>query len=154
MDKQGSVVADSLVRATRVLDREHATAVALRLVGWGEGLTPAGDDFLVGFLAGLDALALDVARRDFAAALSVAVAGLAGRTTDIAAHFLRLAAHADYAQALDDVRDALLCEHRADLAEPRSSARCRSVPRPARYGERLLAALEAWLPSETSLTPT
>ena len=49
--------------ACRALDRERAARRIERLVGWGEGLTPAGDDFLIGLLAGLDALVHGEPRR-------------------------------------------------------------------------------------------
>lgn len=44
---------ESLVTATCALDAENAIAAGARLLGVGPGLTPAGDDFIVGFLAGL-----------------------------------------------------------------------------------------------------
>ena len=37
---------------------ERALLDAVRLIGWGEGLTPAGDDFLVGLLASNTVVAL------------------------------------------------------------------------------------------------
>ena len=39
--------------ATRKRDADAIAALAARLVGLGEGLTPSGDDFLVGYLAAL-----------------------------------------------------------------------------------------------------
>ena len=42
-----------LVDATQNLDLELATTASTSLIGLGVGLTPSGDDFLVGFLAGL-----------------------------------------------------------------------------------------------------
>lgn len=39
--------------ATRTRDADAIAALAARLVGLGEGLTPSGDDFLVGYLAAL-----------------------------------------------------------------------------------------------------
>ena len=56
IDRQGAAAASALHDACRALDLERAARQVERLVGWGEGLTPAGDDFLIGLLAGLDAL--------------------------------------------------------------------------------------------------
>ena len=42
-----------LAHATRARDAGAIVAAAARLVGLGEGLTPSGDDFLVGYLAAL-----------------------------------------------------------------------------------------------------
>jgi len=83
----------SLAEACRVCDVARATAEIDRLVGKGEGLTPAGDDAIVGFLAAIGALAgSDAEQVGFVRALSAAVAARAARTTDISAHYLRLAA--------------------------------------------------------------
>jgi len=141
-----------LARATRELDRDQAAALASKLVGWGEGLTPAGDDFLVGFLAGLDALADDAARRSFRDELGLAIGALADCTTDVAAHFLRLAAHGHYADVLDRLRDAVLCAHRCALVE-RTLQRAFDVGATsgADMVSGLLTGLKAWLPIETNL---
>jgi Protein of unknown function (DUF2877) len=58
------------------------------LVGLGPGLTPSGDDFLVGALAALDALA----QTNMHAALGHAVVAAADRTSPMSASFLRAAA--------------------------------------------------------------
>jgi hypothetical protein len=87
----------SLEEGCRRLDVSHATAAIDRLVGWGEGLTPAGDDAIVGVLAAARALAgPDSKRIAFVDALSAAVGARAGRTADISAHYLRLAAQGHF----------------------------------------------------------
>jgi hypothetical protein len=142
----------ALAQACLDLDRDRAVALASSLIGWGEGLTPAGDDFLVGFLAGLDALADDAARRHFRDELGLAIAARAGRTTEVAAHFLRLAARRHYADVLDRLRGALLCAHRCALVE-RTLQRAFDVGATsgADMVSGLLTGLKAWLPIETSL---
>ena len=77
IDREGAPVVAALGEACRALDRQQAARQRDRLIGWGEGLTPAGDDFLVGLIAGLDALVDGDERRDrfrdaFAAALGSA----------------------------------------------------------------------------------
>jgi hypothetical protein len=58
------------------------------LIGLGYGLTPSGDDFLIGTLATLDALE----QTNMHAALGRAVVAAAGRTSPLSASFLRAAA--------------------------------------------------------------
>jgi len=62
-------------------------ACASGLVGLGPGLTPAGDDFLAGAVAALDALG----RGNIRAALARAVLAASGRTSPLSASLLRTA---------------------------------------------------------------
>ncbi len=67
------------------------------LIGLGPGLTPSGDDFLVGALALLDA----IGERDAHAALARAIIdALPGLTTPLSACFLRAAAAGHVGEAL------------------------------------------------------
>jgi len=75
------------VRAGRI---DAMRGAAARLVGLGQGLTPAGDDFLCGFLAaGCCRRAAGLARSRLLASFAEFVRGLLGQTTDISASFLR-----------------------------------------------------------------
>jgi hypothetical protein len=115
VDREGGAVLAGLAQACRELDIERALPHVERLVGWGEGLTPAGDDVLVGWCAALYALAGDaVDRRRFLRDFSVAIVARTRRTTPIAAHYLRLAAQGHFNADVTRSRDALLCAH--DLA--------------------------------------
>jgi Protein of unknown function (DUF2877) len=58
------------------------------LVGLGPGLTPSGDDFLMGALAVLDALG----QTNIHTALAQAIVAAAGRTSPVSASLLRAAA--------------------------------------------------------------
>jgi hypothetical protein len=79
-------------------------AGALRsLVGRGPGLTPAGDDAIVGILAVLHRLG----PHNAVAPLVAALTPLLDRTTAISAHFLRLAMRGAFTEALVDVVDAV-----------------------------------------------
>ena len=135
-----------VINAVRQLDRDAAVVALQRVIGLGEGLTPAGDDFVVGLLAGLDALPMNEAQRALRAALGAVVTDFTYRTTDISAQFLRLASRGHYAQTLDDLRDVLFCEHRARLVRP-------VLERVLQIGATsgadtlagLLAALQTWL---------
>jgi hypothetical protein len=109
IEREGQASLRSLEDACRRLDVERATAEIHRLVGWGEGLTPAGDDALVGLLAALGALAPgDAERLPFLRSLSAVIVSGAPRTTDISAHYLRLAAHGHFNADVTDLRHAFL----------------------------------------------
>jgi hypothetical protein len=90
-----------LARAARDLQPEEAAGALLCLVGCGPGLTPSGDDLIVGFLAGLwSTAAVDPARRRFLEDLCAAVAAAAAATGDISRAYLRHAARGHFAQPL------------------------------------------------------
>ncbi len=96
--------ADGLVRALEVGDLDRATAEGARLVGLGPGLTPSGDDLLVGLTATLTALG-DAAARPLAEAWAAVAAG---RTTLVAATFHSHAARGQYSERLHHLLDAVL----------------------------------------------
>lgn len=150
IDDRAVPVIDALTCATRALDSEDTTLnLVERLVGWGEGLTPAGDDFLVGWIAGLDALAITPERRRFRATVGPALARLAARTTPIAAHFLSLAAAGHYVEVIEQVRDAVLCEsNRVAVHRAVDATLVIGATSGADMLSGLLRAIEAWLPEE------
>jgi hypothetical protein len=85
--------------------REDA-AVAGKLIGLGRGLTPAGDDMLLGFLAVVNHVSPD---RAFVRALCDAVSASLGATTDLSAQALKNALACDYHEFVQKcIRD--LCE--------------------------------------------
>jgi len=148
VDGDGAPVVAALAEACRVLDRDAAVQCVHRLIGWGEGLTPAGDDFLVGLCAGLAALGHRHARhRAFLDGLAVAVSARVSRTTPIAAHYLRLAAQGHHTETLLLLRDALLGEPRPERV---GAALDRALDIGATSGADtvtgLLSGLAAWLP--------
>jgi len=118
--REGRVVCECLEDACRDGDFDAALAQASRLIGWGEGLTPAGDDFLVGMLAALHALACSPARMGLVARLGGALELQASRTTAVAAHALRLAARGHFSADLHRLFEALLSS--ADAEDVRRSA--------------------------------
>jgi len=79
-----------LGRAVRADRLDAMRRAASQLVGLGQGLTPAGDDFLCGFLAaGCCRRAAGLARSPLLSSLAGAVRERLGQTTDISASFLR-----------------------------------------------------------------
>jgi hypothetical protein len=92
-----------LAEALETGDRTRAAEVAARLVGLGPGLTPSGDDVLVGIEAALHALA-----RPPAGFLALATDGVEERTTALAATLLRHAGAGEFAERLHSLLAALL----------------------------------------------
>ena len=88
---EGAVLAMCAENACTAAD---AAQILAELVGLGQGLTPAGDDFLVGVLAALDMARATTLRTALCAALRLQ------KTNAISAGFLRAAADSDYAEAL------------------------------------------------------
>ena len=152
IDGEAAPVAAALGDACRSLDSERATRHVDRLIGWGEGLTPAGDDFLIGLLAGLDAcVPVNGRGRRFRNALTAAFTGLTQRTTPIAAHYLRLAEGGHYNSSLIVLRNALLSEDDGAVVD---AALQRALAIGATSGADtvtgLLAGLRAWLPAAST----
>jgi hypothetical protein len=96
-------ILSELVVALETGDRTRAAEVAARLVGLGPGLTPSGDDALVGLEAALHALA-----RPLAGFLALAMGDVEGRTTALAATLLRHAGAGEFAERLHSLLAALL----------------------------------------------
>jgi hypothetical protein len=92
-----------LIVALEAGDRSAAAEVASHLVGLGPGLTPSGDDLLVGIEAALHALA-----RPSAGFLALAMDDVEERTTALAATLLRHAAAGEFAERLHTLLAALL----------------------------------------------
>ena len=80
--------------------------VLRRLVGRGVGVTPSGDDAIVGVLAVLHRCAHPTAAAGPIDALTAAISPLLERTTPISAHFLRLALRGELGERLVSVVDA------------------------------------------------
>jgi len=111
IDREGGGALAGLVLACRNLDVGPMVVQVEQLIGWGEGLTPAGDDVLIGLYAALDVLADGRADRTmFLRGLSGAIAARTSRTTPIAAHCLRLAAGGHFSADVTGLRHALVGE--------------------------------------------
>ena len=92
----------ALLAAVQRGERRASETVATSLVGLGAGLTPSGDDVLVGFTA-----ALTAARHTLARPIARAVAGAGARTTLIARTYLDHAARGDYAERVHELTAAV-----------------------------------------------
>ena len=92
----------ALLAAAQRGDRGAAERAAASLVGVGSGLTPSGDDVLVGFTA-----ALTAARAVLAGPIARAAAAAGARTTLIARTYLDHAARGEYAERVHDLTAAV-----------------------------------------------
>jgi hypothetical protein len=85
-----------------------APSALTRLIGLGSGLTPCGDDFLVGYLAGLWSAVRDSAeRRLLVAKLGQEVIHLSGQTNDISRTYLYHAAQGQVSSRLEALAGAI-----------------------------------------------
>jgi hypothetical protein len=147
LHREGAAVCRDLEHACRSLESGAAQTQVARLIGWGEGLTPAGDDFVVGLLAALQILAGDDARRSFLHRLCATVAAASAYTTAVAAHYLRLAAHDHFNADLHDLRDALLAgDDPARLERSLDTVLSRGATSGGDLLAGLLAGIRAWVP--------
>jgi hypothetical protein len=149
LHREGHAACAGLEEACRACDFESALPEATRLIGWGEGLTPAGDDFLVGLMSGLDALAATSSiRRNFLRRLSAAISARAAMTTPIAAHYLGLAASGHFTADLHRLRDALLSASEvASLQQPVDDTLALGATSGGDLVAGLLSGVFAWLDS-------
>jgi len=114
----------TLLKGTHQLQVDQAAMVLEPLVGLGPGLTPAGDDFIIGYLAGLwSAVGFDPARLQFLSALGIRIDRAAAATNDISRAYLRCATAGDVSETLAALARA--------IAQGQDPARLRQVSRSA-----------------------
>jgi len=117
LDRSGGAEIAGVEHACLRLDVADALPRVERFVGWGEGLTPAGDDYLVGLCAALGALVQgDAARRAFLVGVRRFLASRCARTTPISAHGLVLASRGHFNAGVLRALDALRSDRDADDA--------------------------------------
>mgnify|MGYP001195722527 FL=1 len=98
-----SAIIPRLALAARTRDADDALHLLAQLVGLGPGLTPAGDDFIIGWLAGLTLLAQSPAQVEFLRAMCDGIGALKYATTSVSA------------QQLDDACAMMFSERLADV---------------------------------------
>ena len=104
------VPATGLGRALTERDTRRLVRAARGIVGWGEGLTPAGDDYLAAALATARCLASTIGDDSMGSMLDEAAPGLtevAEATTALSASLLRHALRGDVATPVADLLRAL-----------------------------------------------
>lgn len=93
-----------------------------RLIGFGAGLTPAGDDILIGLLAVLHRHPDVPGTPRALAGLQDAIGCHLHRTTDISAHYLRLAVLGHVGEALNGLLDAIDADAATTVLAARAAA--------------------------------
>lgn len=101
-----------LGNATRSLDADRAALALGQLAGLGPGLTPSGDDFIVGYLAALwSRCSFEPALRSFLAALGGPLERFAARSNLISRQFLLDAVAGEFSESLADLVSAIAVGH-------------------------------------------
>lgn len=137
---------DDLAAAARALDECALPRAAAALAGLGPGLTPSGDDLLLGFAAALRACAgQDQHRLSFLACFNLALHAAAGCTGEISRTYLLHAAQGRFASSLMRLLRAI---GRAEQGDPLRQA-AQAVLRSGHTSgcdtaAGLLAGLAAW----------
>ncbi len=109
LSQQVNLAVRGLLKATASCD-SSAVASVEGLIGLGPGLTPAGDDLLVGYLTGLSCATWQKSERlDILEAVAYHVVHGSARTNDISRTYLLLAARGLVASPLVGLA-ALICE--------------------------------------------
>jgi Protein of unknown function (DUF2877) len=98
-----SAILDQLGPAVRGGDCNGALNAVAQLIGLGPGLTPAGDDFIVGWLAGLTLLAKTHEQREFLHVMCTGVGGLRFATTSVSSQHLDDACALVFSERLSDL---------------------------------------------------
>jgi hypothetical protein len=91
-----------LSHATLRLDHQAALASLSKLIGLGPGLTPAGDDFIIGWLAGVMLMTGNPAELGFLNAVRSGLMLLSNGTTPISRQHLQDAAKGEFSELLSD----------------------------------------------------
>lgn len=86
-------------------DPVQATEILCHMIGLGIGLTPCGDDFLCGFLAGIQMYGSSSCARALRERLKSAICSHLDRTNEISAAFLRCAACAQFSAPVHLLQD-------------------------------------------------
>lgn len=99
---------DRLIHATRKRDLAAAGEACEILIGLGVGLTPSGDDVLVGVLAGLWATCHgDSEKLQWLEGLGSLIVSLGPRTNQVSRTYLQMAAMGEFSSSLSDLAAAI-----------------------------------------------
>jgi hypothetical protein len=97
-----------IILATRQLDTRGTFDSCKKLIGLGQGLTPSGDDLLVGYLAGLWSAVRDrEERRAFLRELGEALRSVATQTNGLSRTYLVLAADGQVSSGITGLIEAI-----------------------------------------------
>lgn len=102
-----SAVLPALTRATRMLDPDAVLVCLRHLIGLGPGLTPAGDDFVVGWLAGVTLAGGQCLERVRLRSIAAGIEALSSATTPVSRQHIADACAFEFSERLSDVCWAL-----------------------------------------------
>lgn len=111
-----------LAAATRQHDADCALRLAAQLIGLGGGLTPAGDDFLIGWLAGLTLTAASPRQTAFLQAIRQGLGALRHATTAVSAQHLADACAWMFSEHLSELCLAIAEDAPSAVLAPRVAA--------------------------------
>lgn len=98
----------SLVASTRGFDMQGAVTAAKNMIGLGPGVTPSGDDILIGFLAGLWSVAgQNQGKLAFLHSFGAETIKLARQTSEISRTYIYHAAQGQFSSALSNLAEAI-----------------------------------------------
>jgi len=108
----------ALIQGIQQADLARAAQGIKALIGLGPGLTPAGDDFLVGFLAGLTLAAPATSvSPSFLSELCTCIDKAADQTTRLSGAWLRCAAHGQFGEAWHNLAHACQSGQRPQIEQ-------------------------------------
>ena len=97
-----------LIVSTERLDTEASLQAAQKMIGLGPGVTPSGDDLLIGFLAGLWSLAGEnQPRLSFIQSFGSALSSITTQTNEISRTYLYYATRGQFASSLSNLAEAI-----------------------------------------------
>jgi len=140
----------NLFEATQRYDMTSVSSVRA-LIGLGAGLTPSGDDLLVGYLAGLWCSVLDKSERvQFVSNLGKAVIRLSCQTNDISRTYLYHASRGQVSSPLTNLAEAICRGENSDrLITTIKSAMQVGHTSGMDVVSGLLVGLAAWYPNNS-----
>ncbi|MCI0551337.1 MAG: DUF2877 domain-containing protein [Anaerolineae bacterium] len=105
-----------LLPATKRFDIEASVEAARKMIGLGPGVTPAGDDILIGYLAGLWSTAgEDKEKSAFIESFGKALLQLADQTNEISRTYLYHAIHGQFSGSLINLVNAIVSGEKEQL---------------------------------------
>jgi hypothetical protein len=99
-----------LALATQKRDPDAALTSLQQVIGVGPGLTPGGDDFIIGWLAGLVLTAQSSEELGFVRAMATGINSMSEATTPFSAQHIADACAFEFSERLSDLCMAL-CQH-------------------------------------------
>lgn len=97
-----------LIVSTERLGMEASLQAAQKMIGLGPGVTPSGDDILIGFLAGLWSLAGEnQLRLSFIQSFGSALSSITTQTNEISRTYLYHATRGEFASSLSNLAEAI-----------------------------------------------